>query len=67
MRILSVPQVQLYAEFEVKERQLLEEQDKYKKVLEAELKRLKQEVSELMDGFEKKLSPFFCRFWPSST
>lgn len=48
-------QVQLYEEYEIKEKALLEEQDNYRKLLHQESKSLKGEVHELMTGFETRL------------
>lgn len=46
---------QLYEEFEQKEAHLKEEQEKYTKALEFELDKLKGEVKDLMNDFEKIL------------
>jgi len=50
----EMTELQLLAlkEFQDKEKALADEQDKYRKLLDAELKRLRQEVTELMQQFE---------------
>jgi len=44
-----------FREFEMKEKALAEEQDKYRKQLDAELKKLRQEVQEIMVTYEGTL------------
>jgi WD40 repeat protein len=48
-------QKQLLKEFEVKEKELAEEQDKYRKQLDADMKRARQEVLECQQQFEVTL------------
>eukprot|EP00929_Paragymnodinium_shiwhaense_P022591 TRINITY_DN14393_c0_g1_i1.p1 TRINITY_DN14393_c0_g1~~TRINITY_DN14393_c0_g1_i1.p1 ORF type:complete len:1735 (-),score=585.53 TRINITY_DN14393_c0_g1_i1:78-5282(-) len=52
---MTEAQLTALAEFEAKEKALAEEQDKYKKQLDAEIKRLRQEIQECMQQFEVTL------------
>jgi hypothetical protein len=48
-------QQKLMAEYEERHKQLVEEQDKYRKLLDTELRRLRQEIQEIGDAFDAKL------------
>merc|ERR1719305_2106950 len=48
-------QQKMMQEYEERAKQLAEEQEKYRKLLDAELRRLRQEIQEIGDAFDTKL------------
>lgn len=56
---MSDAQKQLLKEFEKKMAIFKEEQEKHKKALETELRKLQLGISDLMDGYDRRLEEFF--------